>query len=105
MALSAQAREIVSEFSAQKPKLGDIKKRAKAIKKNHELAVELWATGGHFPRLLATLIFDKKLLTEESIENTTPSVNLASLSSGLYPGTCSNGSPSLRATTQGIPPR
>lgn len=67
MALSAQAKKIVVEF-ADKPKLGDIKKRGKAIKVDHELAMELWSNGDYYPRLLATLIFDKKRLTESVID-------------------------------------
>lgn len=41
---------------------GALKKKAKAIKRDHALALELWATGEFTPRLFATLIFDKKLL-------------------------------------------
>jgi len=49
-------------------KLGDIKKRGKEIKKDHELAMELWSTGKHHARLLAILIFDTKRLTENDID-------------------------------------
>jgi len=45
--LSARAEKIVTEF-ANDPKLGDIKGRAKEIKKDHELAIELWSTGGYY---------------------------------------------------------
>jgi len=41
---------------------------AKEIKKNHELALELWSTGEFLPRQLAILIMDKKLLTQEVID-------------------------------------
>jgi 3-methyladenine DNA glycosylase AlkD len=68
MSLSAKARKLVSEISDGKAKLGDIKKRGKEIKKDHDLAIELWSTGDFFPRLLATLIFDKKLLTQSAID-------------------------------------
>lgn len=67
MGLSERAREIVSEFSA-KSKMGDIKKRGKGIKCDHGLAVELWSTGAYYPRLLASLIFDKKQLTADAID-------------------------------------
>ncbi|MGX5172466.1 hypothetical protein ACUR5C_00395 [Aliikangiella sp. IMCC44653] len=67
MALSVQAKEIVAEL-AGKPKLGDIKKRGKEINKNHLLAMELWSTGQYYHRLLATLIFDKKLLVASDID-------------------------------------
>lgn len=67
MALSAGAKKLVAEFSHGNVKLGDIKKRGAEIKKDHELAMELWSTGEFYPRLLATLIFDKKLLAEDVI--------------------------------------
>lgn len=68
MVLSAKAKKLVEELTQENLKLGDIKKRAAEIKKDHELALELWSTGEHYPRLLATLIFDKKLLTIDLIE-------------------------------------
>lgn len=64
MALSARATSLVAEIG-ENPKLGDLKKRGAEIKKDHELAMELWSTGEFYPRLLATLIFDKKLLSDE----------------------------------------
>lgn len=67
MALSRRAKEIVAELAGT-PKLGDIKKLGREIKKDHALAKELWSTGSHYPRLLATLIFDKKHLTATDIE-------------------------------------
>ncbi|MEK5080087.1 DNA alkylation repair protein [Solibacillus sp. FSL W7-1436] len=48
-----------------KTKLGDLRKIAKDIKKDHELAMELWSTGAYLPRLLAILIMDKILLSQE----------------------------------------
>ena len=48
--------------------MGELKKIAKEIKKDHDLAMELWSTGEFYPSLLATLIFDKKLLTQEVID-------------------------------------
>jgi len=68
MALSPKAKKLVAEWGKEKPKMGDIKKRGAEIKKDHDLAMELWSTGEYYPRLLATLIFDKKLLTEEVID-------------------------------------
>ena len=67
MALSAKAKSLIAEIGAGDVKMGDLKKRAKEIKKDHALATELWATELYYPRLLATLIFDKKLLTEEVV--------------------------------------
>lgn len=66
--VSTTAKKIASEINGPGTKLGDIKKRGKEIKKDHELAMELWSIGGYQPRLLSTLIFDKKLLTQDIIE-------------------------------------
>ena len=68
MALSKRAQKVVAEITSGEVKLGDLKKRAKEIKSDHELAMELWSTGEYYPRLLSTLIFDKKLLTESVID-------------------------------------
>lgn len=68
MKLSAQAQEIYDQISAEGTKLGDLRKIAKVIKRDHELAMELWSTGGFFPRQLAILIMDKKQLTQEVID-------------------------------------
>jgi 3-methyladenine DNA glycosylase AlkD len=68
MALSARAKKIVAEITNENLKLVDLKKRGKEIKKDHDLAMELWSTGDYYPRLLSTLIFDKKLLTENVID-------------------------------------
>ena len=68
MALSARAKKLVAEITEGNLKLGDLKKRGTEIKKDHDLAMELWSTGEYYPRLLATLIFDKKLLAESVID-------------------------------------
>ncbi|MBH0173910.1 DNA alkylation repair protein [Fictibacillus sp. 23RED33] len=62
--LSSKAENILSQFNT-KTKLGDLRKIAKDIKKDHELAMELWSTGEFLPRLLAILIMDKKLLSQD----------------------------------------
>lgn len=68
MVLSARAKKLVSEITDEKVKLGDIKKRGKEIKKDHNLAMALWSTGNYYARLLSILIFDKKLLTQNAID-------------------------------------
>lgn len=68
MTLSARVKGLVNEFTQENVKLGDIKTRGKEIKKDHELAIELWSTGALNPRLLAILVFDSKLLTEAVID-------------------------------------
>jgi 3-methyladenine DNA glycosylase AlkD len=65
---SKAAKKIASELDGEGTKLGDIKKRGKEIKKDYELAMELWSLGGYHSRLLSTLIFDKALLTQDVIE-------------------------------------
>lgn len=59
--LSSKAKNILDQITST-TKLGDIRKIAKEIKKDHELAMELWSTAEYLPRLLATLIMDKKIL-------------------------------------------
>ena len=49
-------------------KLGDIKRRAKEIGKDHDLAMDLWATGAFAARLLAVLVLDKKRLSQDVID-------------------------------------
>ncbi|WPK11121.1 DNA alkylation repair protein [Lysinibacillus louembei] len=61
---SSKAESILSQINS-KTKLGDLRKMAKDIKKNHELAMEFWSTGEFLPRLLAILIMDKKLLSQD----------------------------------------
>lgn len=67
MKLSPQAENILTQINA-KTRLGDIRKIAGEIKKDHELALELWSTGRFLPRQLAILIMDKKQLSKELID-------------------------------------
>lgn len=63
-----QKEEILNQLSDPATKLGDLRKLAKAIKKDHSLAMELWATELYLARQLAILIMDKNLLTQELID-------------------------------------
>jgi len=45
-----------------------IRKMGKDIGRNHELAQQLWSSGNHETRILAGLIDDSKLVTEEQME-------------------------------------
>lgn len=63
---SSKAENILLQINS-KTKLGDLRKIAKDIKKDHELAMELWSTEEFLPRLLAILIMDIKLLTHEVV--------------------------------------
>ncbi|WP_018883725.1 DNA alkylation repair protein [Paenibacillus massiliensis] len=64
MKRSSKAENILAQINST-TKLGDLRKIAKDIKKDHELAMELWSTEEFLPRLLAILIMDKKLLSED----------------------------------------
>ena len=66
MKRSSKAENILDQFNRQ-TKLGDLRKIAKDIKMDHQLAMELWLTGNFLPRLLATLIMDNKLLSQDLI--------------------------------------
>jgi len=61
---SRRAQEISAQFQAEPPKLGDLRKIAKELKKDHELALELWETANFHSRLLAILIMDTKRIDE-----------------------------------------
>src|SRR5690554_7612073 len=61
---TSKSEDILNQINS-KTKMGDLRKIAKEIKKDHELAMELWSSEKYLPRLLAVLIMDKKLLTEE----------------------------------------
>ena len=65
---SQRAEKILSQISSSSTKLGDLRKIANEIKKDHDLAMELWSTGKYFPRQLAILIMDKKLLSEKLVD-------------------------------------
>ena len=65
--LSAKATELVALLQGT-VKMGDIKKQAKVIKRDHDVAMELWQTQAFYPRMLATLILDKKQLTQDVID-------------------------------------
>jgi len=67
MKLSTKAKKIYSEIDKDTTKLGDLRKIAKEIKRDHELALELWATRDFLPRQLAILIMDKKQLNQDII--------------------------------------
>ncbi len=68
MNLSTRARRIYDQIDAGERKLGGLKKIAKEIKKEHNLALELWSTGEFFPRMLAVLVMDKKLIDQAFID-------------------------------------
>ena len=68
MKLSSKAKGIYAKINQETTKLGDLRKIAKEIKRDHELAMELWSTNKFMPRELAILIMDKKLLSQKVID-------------------------------------
>lgn len=67
MKISPKAENILGQITGN-TKLGDLRKMAKEIKKDHTLAMELWISGGFLPRQLAILIMDNKVITQDLIE-------------------------------------
>lgn len=68
MKLSSKAKQIYSKIDKENSRLGDLRIIAKEIKKDHDLAMELWSTGEFLPRQLAILIMDKKVLNQNLID-------------------------------------
>lgn len=66
MKLSSKAECILAQISSE-TKLGDLRKIAKEIKKDHSLAMELWGSGEFLPRQLSILIMDNKMLSQDVI--------------------------------------
>lgn len=64
---SSKAEKILTQIHS-KTMLGELRKMAKEIKKDHGLALELWSTGKFLPRQLAILIMDNKLLSQDVID-------------------------------------
>ncbi|MGS2738749.1 DNA alkylation repair protein [Sinomicrobium sp. M5D2P17] len=75
MKLSTKAEKIRTQITGKSTKLGDLRTLAKGIKKDHELAIELWSSKHFFARQLAILIMDKKLLTEAVIDKLVADMN------------------------------
>lgn len=69
MMRSAKANYILEQLNKKHIKLGDIRALAKEIKKDQQLAIELWASGSFYVRQLAILIMDKKALTPDLIDS------------------------------------
>ena len=75
MKFSIKAESILAQISDKNTKLGDLRTIAKEIKRDHQLAMELWSSKQFFARQLAILIMDKKLLTGELIDNLISDIN------------------------------
>ena len=68
MARSARAQALIEEFGGEDVRMGALKARAREIRTDHALALELWASGRFHPRMLALLIMDKAALDQIEIE-------------------------------------
>lgn len=64
-------------------RLGDLRKLAKTIKVNHELALQLWRTGNIDARLLAILLMKPKSLSTAEMDGLVRSVDFAQVSDWL----------------------
>ncbi|MEM6804411.1 MAG: DNA alkylation repair protein [Bacteroidota bacterium] len=69
MALTSTARQLLAQITLEGTKLGDLRKIAKEVKRNHDVAMELWGSGSYYARMLALLIMDKKLISQEFIDS------------------------------------
>lgn len=69
MKQSEKAQDIFRQIGGNQTKLGDLRKIATSIKKDHTLALELWNTQNYYAQQLAILIMDKKLLSQETIDD------------------------------------
>lgn len=69
---SEQTKKIYGKIGAKEPYFGvkvqDLKKILKKTKKNHELSLELYATGNSDAMYLAGLMADEKQITKEQLE-------------------------------------
>jgi len=66
MKFSSKAESVLNQINAN-TKLGDLRNIAKDIKKDHELAMELWSAKSFLPRLLAILIMDNKQISQDFV--------------------------------------
>jgi 3-methyladenine DNA glycosylase AlkD len=67
--LAGMARYGINITSTLGVSMPELRKLAKSIKKDHELALQLWETGVHECRILASLIDDPKLVTSKQMDN------------------------------------
>lgn len=59
--------------------LADLRELAKQIKTNHELGMELWATGNQDARLLGSLIMKPKLLSPDELRSMMAEIDFTKL--------------------------
>jgi 3-methyladenine DNA glycosylase AlkD len=66
--LEGMSRFGISTTKAMGVRVWDLRRIAKEIKRDHDLALRLWASGIHEARMLATMVGDPKRVTEELME-------------------------------------
>jgi 3-methyladenine DNA glycosylase AlkD len=69
--LAGMQRYAIDTAHAIGVRLPELRKLAKTIKKDHTLALELWDTGLHEARMLASMIDEPTMVTEKQIDNWT----------------------------------
>lgn len=67
--LAGMQRYAIDSAYAIGVRLPELRKLAKTIKKDHTLALELWDTGLHEARMLASMIDEPAMVTEEQMDN------------------------------------
>ncbi len=73
--LEGMARYGISVEKRLGVSIPDLRKLAKEIRRDHELALELWKTGIDDARILAAMIDDPQKLTEEQMEDWVKDIN------------------------------
>ncbi|MEM7363385.1 MAG: DNA alkylation repair protein [Pseudomonadota bacterium] len=63
-----ETSSLLKRLTTETLMMGELKKIAKTIKKDHDLAMSLWDSGAFQPRMLAVLIMDKKELTQDVLD-------------------------------------
>lgn len=81
--MRAQNKKNGAEENQFGVRLGDIRKLAKEIKVNHELALALWETGNIDARLLATLLIKPKNLSAAELDRMVRSVSFVQVADWL----------------------
>ncbi|MDT8366470.1 MAG: DNA alkylation repair protein [bacterium] len=66
---SGMARFGINIDNALSIKVTDLRKLARQVEKSHDLALQLWETGIHEARLLATMIDEPSAVTGQQMEN------------------------------------
>jgi len=68
-----EGKKVLKRHGAQDPfygvRIGDLKKVVKKVKKNHELAMRLYATGNSDAMYLAGLIADESRMSKQDLKN------------------------------------